>query len=200
MFRSIIRWIAVLMAAVMIPTAAIAQGGEEFRLHGYVEGTLRYESMYLEPHVGPGYKYDRASLSLPAGAKVKVLTQVTDRWGDRWVMVEATESGRAKRVYLLQQERGGKALIECDLRSVPAESPEINGPWQCMAYGEVPLRYGPGDGYATTGFIIDHDVNAWVVLMNNGWALVECTNEFDEGVQDVFYYTRGWIDFDKLIY
>ena len=201
MYKSMMRMVSLLLLATLLPIAALAaQGGEEFRLHGYVNGTLRFESSYLEPHEGPGYKYNRASLKLASGAKVKVLTQATDTSGNRWVMVEATENNRPKRVYLLQKERGGQALIDCDLSKVPTEAPDMESTWQCSYYGDNPLRYGPGTEYATTGFVMDSWENAWVVLTNNGWALVECTNAYDEGVQDVFYFTRGWVDFGQLIY
>ena len=187
------------LVAALLPCAALAQGGEEFRLHGYTEGTLRYESSFLDPHEGPGYKYNYATMNLPSGSKVKVLTQATDPSGNRWVMVEGTENGRAKRVYLLQQERGGKALIDCDLRSVPKEAGDIDGPWQCSCYEDLTLRYGPGTNYAATGFVMDRDEDAWVVLMNGQWALVECTNAYD-GDSDVVYFTRGWVEFGRLIY
>ena len=190
-----------LLASVLLPAAVLAeQGGEEFRLHGYVTGTLRFESSYLEPHEGPGYKYNRASLKLDSGAKVKVLTQAMDASGNRWVMVEAQEGSHPKRVYLLQKERGGQALIDCDLNKVPMEAQELESTWQCSCYGDNPLRCGPGTEYAKTGFVMNSRENAWVVLTNNGWALVECTNAYDEGVQDVFYFTRGWVDFGNLIY
>ena len=195
-----LRWICLLLAALVPVTALAAQGGEDFRLHGYVYGTLKFESGYLEPHLGPGYKYDRAGLDLAAGAQVKVLTQAADPYGNRWVLVEAEENRRARRVYLLQQERGGQALITCDLSKVPTEPAEMESAWQCMCYEEVNLRYGPGSGYAATGFTIRHETNAWVVLTNNGWALVECTDAYDDNAPDIPYFTRGWVDFENLIY
>ena len=175
-------------------------GGEEFRLRGYVNGTLRYDASFLDPHDGPGYKYRSVSLSLREGSHVKVLTQARDASGNTWVLAEAAENGRPKRVYLLQKERGGQALINCELASVPMEAYELESSWQCSCYEELTLRYGPGTEYAATGFLMDTQENAWVVLTNGGWALVECTNAYDDGVQDVFYFTRGWVDFGQLIY
>ena len=90
MMKRTARLMALLLVLALLPAAALAaQGGEEFRLHGYVNGTLRFESSYLEPHEGPGYKYYRVSLNLPSGTKVKVLTQAMDESGNCWVMVEA---------------------------------------------------------------------------------------------------------------
>ena len=200
MRKILIRLAAIMLMAVLLPSAALAaRGGEEFRLHGYETGILRYDASFLDPHDGPGYKYYYVNLNVPAGTKVKVLTQATDENGNRWVMVEAEENGRAKRVYLLQKERGGQALIDCDLSKVPTEAAEMESTWQCMCYGNPPLRYGPGTQYATTGFVMHGETNAWVVLTNGGWALVECTNAYDDGVQN-FYFTRGWVDFGDLIY
>ena len=202
MMKRTVRRMALLLAlALLLPAAALAaRGGEDFRLHGYVNGTLRFESSYLEPHEGPGYKYNRASLNLSSGAKVKVLTQAMDASGNRWVMVEATEGSRPKRVYLLQKERGGQALIDCDLSSVPMEASELESTWQCRCYDDYALRYGPGKNYGTTGFVMDYDENAWVVLTNGEWALVECTNAYDDDAGDVPYFTRGWTEFGNLIY
>ena len=195
------RLMALLLVLALLPAAALAaQGGEEFRLHGYVNGTLRFESSYLEPHEGPGYKYYRVSLNLPSGTKVKVLTQAMDESGNRWVMVEATEGRRAKRAYLLQKERGGQTLIDCDLSSVPMEAAEMEGSWQCRCYDDYALRYGPGKEYGTTGFVMNYDENAWVVLTNGGWALVECTDAYDDDAGDIPYFTRGWTEFSNLIY
>ncbi len=195
-----VRLVCLLLLLVLLPAAALAvRGGEEFRLHGYVTGTLRYDSSFLDPHDWPGYRYLYVSLNVPAGTKVKVLTQALDASGNRWVLVEANENGRTKRVYLLQKERGGQALIDCDLNSVPMEADEMESTWQCMCFGDLPLRFGPGKEYAQTGFVMHHDTNAWVVLTNGGWALVECTNAYDEGEQSI-YFARGWVDFGELVY
>ena len=175
-------------------------GGAEFRLHGYVNGTLNYDASFLDPHDGPGYKYQSVSLNLREGSQVKVLTQARDVSGNTWVLAEATENGRPKRVYLLQKESGGQTLLNCELTSVPKEAYEMESIWHCMSYEDCMLRYGPGTEYEATGFVMGPQENAWVVLTNGNWALVECTNAYDEGIQDAFYFTRGWVDFDELVY
>lgn len=39
--------------------------GVNYRIHGYTEGTLKYDAVYLDPHNGPGYWYYGLDIDLP---------------------------------------------------------------------------------------------------------------------------------------
>lgn len=197
MKRILVFVILMVFAAVNCACAAEPEGGINFRLHGYTEGTLNYDAVFLDPHEGPGYHYAPASLSLPAGSRVKVLTQASDRFGNTWVLVE----GDSRRVYLLQREASGNILLSCDLSSVPTEPSELISSWACMILEPVELRYGPGTSYPLTGLTLHHeDDYTWVVLMNGNWALVEYNTEYVEDAGDIVVYRRGWVSFDDLVY
>ena len=71
--------------------------------------------------------------------------------------------------------------------------------WQCMSYEYEAYRFGPGDNYAFTGTVLSHNDNAWVILMDGDWALVESSNRYD-GVKTGIFARRGWVRFDTLIY
>ena len=123
--------------------AARTNGGDSFILRGYAEGVLSVESIYMDPHDGPGYEYRPVSLNLPKGTAVKVLTQAKDWQGNRWVLVE---SGNI-RADLIQQDRSGRRLIDCSLSNVPEEPTELYDTWICMTYTDTRLLYGPGTTY-----------------------------------------------------
>ena len=189
--------VSLLVMLLCFTAAAEDDGGEMFKLHGYTDGILVFESIYLDPHDGPGYDYFPVSLDLPKGASVRVLTQATDPGGNRWVLVE---SGKI-RAYLLQQDARGKTLIDCRLDDVPAEPAEMLNIWSCMLYEDCRLLYGPGAAYESSEFTADTDSYGYVVLMNGEWALVEFQGDADgaswlpQGRK-----TRGWIHFENLQY
>ena len=197
MQKKLFSLVALLVMLFCSAAAAEDDGGEMFKLHGYTDGILVFESIYLDPHDGPGYDYFPVSLDLPKGASVKVLTQVTDSDGNRWVLVE---SGKI-RAYLLQQDARGKTLIDCRLDDVPAEPAEMLNLWSCMLYEDCRLLYGPGAAYESSEFTADPDSYGYVVLMNGEWALVEFQGNADgaswlpQGRK-----TRGWIFFENLQY
>lgn len=172
-------------------------GGEDFRLRGYTDGKLNIESIYLDPHDGPGYEYQPVSLSLSKGAVVRVLTQAKDREGNRWVLVE---SGNI-RAYLIQQDNQGHKLIDCSLGSVPTEPRELYSTWQCSPYEDTRLYYGPGYSYQKSPYTATGSDYGYVILMNGDWALVE----FEAGGDGVHWMsegrkTRGWMVFSELQY
>jgi len=177
--------------------AALAEaGGEDLRLHGYADGILVYDSSFLEPREGPGYRYPSVYFSLPAGSSVRVLTQCRDQAGNTWVLAE----GSGVRAYLLQRDASGAVLIRCDLTGIPREPGELISTWGCMCYETQYLRLGPGMNYPVTGFAMEPDETAWVVLVNGDWALVECSNVYDDDAGDVPYFRRGWVEFGSLVY
>ena len=202
------RWLAGLLLAALLlavmPPASQAEaaeplGGEEMRLHGYADYTLPLSTLYLDPHLGPGYRYPWADFEAPAGTPVKILTQARDGEGRLWILMESDVLGAPRRAYLLcgtAEER----CLDCDLAGIPEEPRELISAWACMPYEEEALRWGPGEQYGLTGDRMDPDGAAWVVLMNGEWALVECTDEFSENRGDVPYCTRGWVRFSALVY
>ena len=167
------------------------------KLHGYTDGVLNFDSIYLDPLDGPGYAYYPVSVSLPKGTVVHVLTQVMDSQGNRWVLAESDKI----RAYFLQQDNQGRILIDCDLSMVPAEQTEFDSISCCLLYTECQLLYGPDPSYQASMFTADTDGFGYVVLMNGDWALVEFCAEYDsaswlpEGRK-----TRGWIPFSNLVY
>ena len=178
-----------LVLVMMMPLSfALAQelGGEDFRLRGYTDGTLAIDSIYLDPHDGPGYEYYPVTLTLSKGATVHVLTQATDRQGNRWVLVE---SGSI-RAYLLQQDRQGHKLINCNLSST----------WACRLYENSRLLYGPGYAYQKSPFTGRGSDYGYVVLMNGDWALVEFQGDYDISWLGQGRKTRGWMVFSDLQY
>ena len=152
-------------------------GGIDFRLRGYVDGVLAYESIFLDPHDGPGYEYQPVSCDLPKGAVVQVLTQATDPEGNRWVLVDAGNI----RFYLIQQDRNGKVMLNCDLSDVPAEPTALqimfNSSWECQLYDDATLKLGPGPNYQSGKYTAMCGEEGHVILMNGDWALVEFGEE-----------------------
>ena len=177
--------------------AARTNGGDSFILRGYAEGVLSVESIYMDPHDGPGYEYRPVSLNLPKGTAVKVLTQAKDWQGNRWVLVE---SGNI-RAYLIQQDRSGRRLIDCSLSNVPEEPAELYDTWICMTYTDTRLLYGPGTTYQKSPYTAKAFDYGYVVLMNGNWALVEFQGDYDgitwlgDGEK-----ARGWMEFSELQY
>ena len=171
-------------------------GGEDFRLRGYTDGTLAVDSIYMDPHDGPGYEYYPVSLSLSKGATVRVLTQATDRQGNRWVLIE---SGNI-RAYLIQQDSQGHKLINCNLSSVPVEPRELISTWVCRLYEDTRLLYGPGSSYQKSPFTAKGSDFGYVILMNGDWALVEFQFDYDAFWLGEGRKTRGWMIFSKLQY
>lgn len=176
-------------------TFAAAEGGEDFRLHSYVQGTLVYDAVFLDPHTGPGYRYIATDCSAKEGETVRILTKAWDAFGNTWVLCEVG----GKRVYLLLSD-GKTTFIRADLSSVPAEPAEQQSSWQCMPYETPEMRFGPGWEFPGTGWEMRRDDASWVVLMNGDWALVEQTNAYDEYGEQNPYFIRGWVPFDELIY
>lgn len=191
--------VCLVLIALMSLSFALAEelGGEDFRLRGYTDGRLTIDSLYLDPHDGPGYEYQPVSFSLSKGSVVHVLTQARDRQGNRWVLVE---SGNI-RVYLLQQDNQGHKLIDCNLSSVPTEPMELTSTWQCATYEETRLLYGPGSSYQKSPYSTEDRDYGYVILMNGDWALVEFQGDYygvswlAEGRK-----TRGWMVFSDLQY
>ena len=177
--------------------AARTNGGDSFILRGYAEGVLSVESIYMDPHDGPGYEYRPVSLNLPKGTAVKVLTQAKDWQGNRWVLVE---SGNI-RAYLIQQDRSGRRLIDCSLSNVPEEPTELYDTWICMTYAGTRLLYGPETFYQKSPYTAKAFDYGYVVLMNGNWALVEFQGDYDgitwlgDGEK-----ARGWMEFSELQY
>ena len=172
-------------------SAALTEGGEQFKLHSYTDGKLIYDALFLNPSTGPGYQYMPVSCSAREGTTIRVLTKAVDRHGNTWVLCEVS----GKRMYLLQSD-GKNTYITADLSKIPKEPAEQLSEWQCMAYGTPELRYGPGEDYPEIGRKMNDDPS-WVVLMNGDWALVEQTNAYDS---ESPYFIRGWVKFSELIY
>ena len=188
-------FLALALLAACVPAVAEV-GGEDFRLHGYTEGTLVYDASFLDPREGPGYRYPAVAFSLNAGSTVRVMTQRRDQAGNTWVLAE----GGGRRAYLLQKDASGSVLIRCDLKGIPTEPAQLISTWGCMCYEPQSLRLGPGRNYPVTGYVMDPDETAWVVLMNGDWALVECSNVYDDDAGDVPFFRRGWVEFGNLVY
>ncbi len=176
---------------------AMALGGEDFKLENGIEGTLLYDSSQLEPSEGPGARYHGVNISLSKGAKVNIYSQLHDSDGFHWVLAEAN----GQWLYLVQESPAAETTIRCNIKKAPKEPAEMESTWQCSCYEPLRLRQGPGANYGYTGFVMGTEENAWVVLTKGDWALVECTNAYDDGVRsDDIYFRRGWVPFSSLIY
>ena len=189
----------ILVVFMFLPYALAEEdsGGFEFKLRGYTDGKLTIDSLYLDPHDGPGYEYYPVSLTLSQGSVVHVLTQAYDTQGNRWVLVESGDI----RAYLIQKDNQGHELISCNLSNVPVEPSELYSVWQCGLYEDTRLLYGPGYNYQKSPFTAESVDYGYVILMNGDWALVE----FQGGGEDAQWLTegrktRGWMVFSYLQY
>ncbi|MBQ9264747.1 MAG: hypothetical protein IJ189_11165 [Clostridia bacterium] len=186
-------------ALLCVCVSALALGGADFKLTGYVEGTLLYDAKSIGPMEGPGEFYHHVTLNrnLPKGSKVKVYSQLYDDTDMTWILVEAN----GQWFYLLQDDGAGTVFVRCNMKKVPKEAPQAIDSWLCTCYETQYLRSGPGTKYALTGFAMARWENAWVVLVKGDWALVECTNAYDDGVSYYnVYVRRGWVPFSELMY
>ena len=189
--------IAILSLSFVSAEDVISEQGELLRIHGYTDGVLVFESMYLDPHDGPGYEYFPVPVSLDNGTTVRVLTQTA--WsGTRWVLVETGNI----RFYMIQQDNMGRTLIDCDMSSVPVEPGELTDEDRCELYVDTPLMYGPGYDYEQSPFFAAYDDSGYVVLMNGEWALVEFMGDTEHTLSGLGQEerTRVWIEMSKLQY
>lgn len=187
---------AVLMALLCVSASAGSLGGDDLRIRGSITGTLLYGEEYVSPREGPGFDYPAVPSNLRKGDRVKLYSRYGDGYDPIWVMAEAN----GRRVYLFQQDSVGNVAVKCDLNKLPLEALTMDSPWQCSCYETLYLRSGPGANYPYTGFAMSVRENAWVVLVEGDWALVECTNAYDDSPIGEIYFRRGWARFDQLIY
>ncbi len=179
----------------------LSEGGE-FILKGYTTGILLEDISSLSPRTGPGFVYDEVdprSFSASRGDEIKILSQVYSG-GTLWVLAEVPSFYSSDiRCYLVAQSNAQK--IRFNASGVPVESgpDDLASEWQCSCYEYQAYRFGPGDNYAYTGASLSPDDNAWVVLMDGDWALVESSNRYDNKGAGIFA-RRGWVRFDTLIY
>ena len=197
------RLLALSLILMLICTAAAAdQGGMDFVLRGGVKGRANVVS-YLTPiRSGPGYLYDQYDEDLTyfdEGAQLTVLSQVLVD-GEVWIQAEISGAYGRLRCYMVASS-GGDTLISYPSGSVPWEANpnELISEWQCRCYDMTAFRFGPGEQYNYTGSFLSPDDNAFVILTEGGWALVEATNRYD-GVYSGFFSRRGWMRVGDLQY
>ena len=189
----------ILLACILLLSCSFAAGEENelLRLRGYVDGKLSFESIYLDPHDGPGYEYYPVSLDLSKGTVVHVLSQASDSQGNRWVLVEYGDI----RAYMLQKDSKGKTLISCDMKKVPVEPTDFFSVDSCMLYEDCELLTGPGEKYQPSGYTATIDDYGFVVLMNGDWALVVFQgDEYGASWVPEGRKVRGWIIMSNLVY
>ena len=176
--------------------------GGMFSLNGSTVGVLLEDVYSLDPRTGPGFLYDAVDtgfLCAGKGDEIKILTQVYSG-GVLWVLAEVPSyNGRNIRCYLVAQSNAQK--IRFNGSGVPLEygPDDLASEWQCSCYEYQAYRFGPGDKYAYTGTSLAPGDNAWVILMDGDWALVESSNRYDDVTTGIFA-RRGWVQFDTLIY
>ena len=176
--------------------------GGQFSLTGWTKGILLENISNLDPRTGPGTLYDAVDAGILAASKgdeIKILTQVYSG-GTLWVLAEVP-SFYSSNVRCYLTARSNTEKIRFNASAVPTEvgPDDLLSEWQCMSYEYEAYRFGPGDNYAFTGTVLSHNDNAWVILMDGDWALVESSNRYD-GVKTGIFARRGWVRFDTLIY
>ncbi|MBR2660623.1 MAG: hypothetical protein K6F61_05835 [Clostridiales bacterium] len=202
--------ILILALALLIPCGAglaewewegVEEGGQ-FRLNGQTTGTLLEDASALNPRTGPGLIYDAVDpriLVADRGEEIRILSQVYSG-GILWVLAEIPSFYSSDvRCYLIARNDSQK--IRFNEAAVPLETgpDELLSEWQCSCYEYQAYRFGPGDSYAFTGGALSPDDNAWVILMDGDWALVESSNRYDGATAGIFA-RRGWVRFSTLIY
>lgn len=197
------RLLPILLALILVCTAASADvAGMYFSLYGGVKGTAKVVS-YLTPiRTGPGYLYDQIDEDLTYfsdGAQLTVLSQVLVD-GEIWIQAEIPSAYGKLRCYMVAVS-GGDTLISYPSGSVPWEiNPnDLASEWACSCYDALAYRFGPGEQYPYIGGFLSPSDNAFVILTEGNWALVEATNRFD-GVYSGIFSRRGWVRKDDLIY
>lgn len=194
--------VLILVFALVVGTAVADPAGMDFSLRGGVKGKACVVSYLITIRSGPGYLYDNIDEELASfseGTELTVLSQVSVN-GETWVQAEVPSSWGKIRAYLVAVS-GGDTLISYSSGSVPWEirPDELSSEWACTCYDPLAFRFGPGEQYSYTGAFLSTNDNAFVILTEGDWALVEATNRFD-GVSTGLFSRRGWVRKDELIY
>lgn len=192
----------ILVLTLLTGVAAADRAGMFFSIYGGVKGSARRVSYLIPIRSGPGYLYDNIDEELTyfdEGTEVTVCSQVRVD-GETWIQAEIPSLYGRIRCYMVA-DAGSEILVSYASGSVPWEiSPnDLASEWACESYETVAFRYGPGEQYAYTGAFLSPYDNAFVILSEGNWALVEATNRYD-GVSSGIFSRRGWIRQDELIY
>ena len=174
-----------------------------FALEGYATGILLEDIADMDPRTGPGVLYpslESWSFEVNRGDEIKILTQVYSG-GILWVLAEVPSLvSRDVRCYLAA--RSDRETIQFDSSAVPVEySPDsLTDEWLCSCYEREQLLLGPVDDMPFVSPPLEPGDNAWIILTDGDWALVEASNRFDYRVKSGIYARRGWVPLEELIY
>ena len=195
--------VMILILVLACNAAAADPAGMYFSIHGGVKGRANIVSYLIPIRSGPGYLYDNVDEDLTYfsdGAELTVCSQVRVD-GETWIQAEIASGNGKIRCYMVAAS-GGDTLVSYAAGSVPWEvNPEdLCSVWACRSYDSLAYRYGPGEQYAYTGTFLSPADNAFVVLTEGDWALVEATNRYDDNVTSGIFSRRGWVRSDELQY
>ena len=197
------RLLALILAMLTVTAVAAADyAGMDFSIYGGVKGRANLVSYLIPIRSGPGYLYDNVDEDLTyfsEGAELTVCSQVRVN-GETWIQAEIASAYGKIRCYMVA-DSGGDTFVSYASGSVPWEvnPDDLSSEWACRSYDSLAYRYGPGEQYAYTSTFLSPADNAFVILTEGDWALVEATNRYD-GVASGIFSRRGWVRSDELQY